>query len=106
MSHAGGVSARAENAGSALLPVVEFEITALSGKQMQPRSDHRLLTAEEFFYEQPDERRSELIAGEVVREPPPAPEHGLLAVNVAHHLRKFLEVHCLGRVLAESGYVL
>jgi len=73
---------------------------------MEPRSDHRLLTAEEFFYEQPDERRSELIAGEVVREPPPAPEHGLLAVNVAHHLRRFLDVHRLGRVLAESGYVL
>jgi Uma2 family endonuclease len=66
----------------------------------------RRLTAEEFLYQPPDDLRSELVAGEVVREPPPGPEHGWLGVTIAYHLRRFLEEHPLGRVLGESGYVL
>jgi Uma2 family endonuclease len=66
----------------------------------------RLLTAEGFYRLPDDDMRSELVAGEVIREPPPGPQHGLLAMSLGYHLRRFVEAHPLGRILGESGYVL
>lgn len=66
----------------------------------------RLLTAEDLPYLAPEEERSELVAGSLVREPPPGAEHGGIAAAVAAHLYPFVREHRLGRVYGETGYVL
>jgi Uma2 family endonuclease len=73
---------------------------------MEPASTRRLLTAEEFYYEQPDHLRTELIAGEMVLEPLPKPLHGRLAARIAHLLQTFTDAHPTGEVLGEAGFVL
>lgn len=73
---------------------------------MKPSPSHRSLTAEEFVYQQPDDVRCELVAGEMVMEPLPGAEHGFLAGSFVYYLRSFAELHGLGRVLGETGYVL
>lgn len=73
---------------------------------MKPAPRRRLLTAEEFVYEQPDDLRTELVAGGMVVEPLPGAEHGSLVATIAYHLRGFVEPRGLGRVVAETGYVL
>jgi Uma2 family endonuclease len=73
---------------------------------MEPQTTPRRLTAEEFFYEPEEDLRKELVAGEVVCEPQPNPEHGAIAANLTYHLRSFLAANRLGRVVVESGYVL
>ena len=66
----------------------------------------RLLTVEDLPYLPPDEDRWELVEGELVREPPPGSEHGGIAVVVAARLFAFVLEHPLGRVFADTGYVL
>lgn len=67
-----------------------------------------LLTVEEYLA-LPDEPgyRSELVRGRVVREPRPAPLHGLLQARIAHRLVAYEEARGgRGAVLAESGFLL
>lgn len=64
------------------------------------------LTAEELSYLPPEEGRSELVAGEIVREPPPGEEHGWLAAGLLGDLVLFVRARRLGRVYSECGFVL
>jgi Uma2 family endonuclease len=66
----------------------------------------RPLTVEDLPYLPPDEDRWELVAGELVREPPPGGEHGGIALAVGARLLAFVREHRLGRVFGEAGYVL
>lgn len=69
-------------------------------------SDTPLLTAEEFAGLPEDGWEwTELVRGEVVREPPPVSGHGLVVGNVAFHLRRFVQHHRPGHVFVESGCV-
>lgn len=64
------------------------------------------LTVEDLPGLPDDDYRYELVAGHLVREPPPGGEHGGITVNVAVHLYAFVREHRLGRVFGETGYVL
>lgn len=64
------------------------------------------LTVEDLPWLEPEEGRSELVAGVLVREPPPGESHGGIAVDVAAPLHAFVSDHGLGRVFVETGYVL
>lgn len=71
-----------------------------------PSSDHPI-HAEDLPYVAPEEGLSELVAGEVVCEPPPSEEHGWVAGNVFGLLWSFVRERRLGRVYAaETGFVL
>jgi Uma2 family endonuclease len=65
-----------------------------------------ILAAEDLPYLRPEEERSELVAGVLVREPPPGEQHGGLAATVVALLYPFVREHGLGRVFGETGYVL
>ncbi|MBW3533978.1 MAG: Uma2 family endonuclease [Gemmatimonadetes bacterium] len=56
----------------------------------------------------PDEDgyRTELVRGELVREPLPAPLHGKVVGRLCRRIGDHVETHALGEVFAESGYVL
>jgi Uma2 family endonuclease len=65
------------------------------------------LTAEDLPYLAAEEGHSELVAGDLVREPPPGEEHGWLAGAVFGHLFRFVWERRLGRMYAaETGFVL
>lgn len=65
------------------------------------------LTAEDLPYLAPDDGLCELVAGQLVREPPPGETHGLVAGGVFGHLFIFIQKHRLGRLYsAETGFVL
>jgi Uma2 family endonuclease len=64
------------------------------------------MTAEEFYYAQPDDMQTELIAGEMVLEPLPKPLHGRLAARIAYLLQTYTKEHPLGEVLTPAGFVL
>ena len=66
----------------------------------------RLLTVEDLPYLPPDEDRWELVEGELVREPPPGGEHGGVVLDIGARLLAFVREHRLGRVFADTGYVL
>jgi Uma2 family endonuclease len=66
----------------------------------------RPLTVEDLPWLAPEEGRAELVAGTLVREPPPGEGHGGMAVDVVALLDPFVREHGLGRVFVESGYVL
>jgi Uma2 family endonuclease len=68
--------------------------------------DDRLLTIEEYERMPEDDRyyRIELVRGRLVREPPPAEEHGWLQVRLSRFLQEFVEAHRLGIVLGPVGY--
>lgn len=66
----------------------------------------RPLTVEDLPWLEPEEGRSELVAGTLVREPPPGEGHGGMAVDVVALLDPFVREHGLGRVFVETGYVL
>ncbi len=53
-----------------------------------------------------DDYRYELVAGHLVREPPPGREHGSVAAVLVAHLYPFVHERRLGRVFGEAGYVL
>jgi len=62
----------------------------------------------EEYAELPDEDDAvvELVGGMLVREPIPGPEHGALTVDLAAALRAHARRRGLGRVYAETGYIL
>lgn len=62
----------------------------------------------EAYLALPDEEgyRTELVRGELVREPLPGPRHGRLVVRLGRRIGDHVEAHGLGEVFAESGYVL
>ena len=65
------------------------------------------LHAEDLPYATQEEGLCELVAGGVVREPPPGEEHGWIAGNVFGPLWWFVREHRLGRVYStEAGFVL
>jgi Uma2 family endonuclease len=65
------------------------------------------LTAEDLPYLQPAEELWELVAGELIREPLPGADHGLVAGAVLGHLFQFVREHRSGRLYAaETGFVL
>jgi Uma2 family endonuclease len=65
------------------------------------------LTAEDLPYVMPDEQLCELVAGELVREPLPGAEHGLVAATILGHLFRFVHERRLGQLFAaETGFVL
>lgn len=65
------------------------------------------VTAEDLPYLSPEEGRCELVAGEVVREPPPGEGHGWTAGKVLILMGRFVLDHGLGRAYAaETGFVL
>lgn len=72
----------------------------------EPATRSGTLTAEDLPYLRPEEERSELVAGELVREPPPGTAHGWAAADVVALLHPFVREHRLGRVSGEAGYVL
>jgi len=71
-----------------------------------PARASRLLTVEDLSYLRPEEGRSELVAGVLIREPPPGEFHGGIAAVVVGLLYPFVRKHRLGRVFGETGYVL
>lgn len=67
--------------------------------------DH-LLTADEYFHQQPD-CRSELLRGRVIPLSPAGGRHGSVAARFAHFLFAFVEQHDLGNVsTCDTGYIL
>lgn len=72
----------------------------------EPATRSGTLTAEDLPYLRPEEERSELVAGQLVREPPPGTAHGWAAADVVALLHPFVREHRLGRVSGEAGYVL
>lgn len=66
----------------------------------------RPLTIEEFERLPEDGYRSELVRGQLLREPPPGAEHGGVAATLTIHLGQFVRHHQLGRLFTESGFVL
>jgi Uma2 family endonuclease len=63
------------------------------------------LTIEEFEQLPDDDRyRTDLVRGQLVREPQPGEEHGLLEVRLSHRLYEFVEAQGLGIVLGPVGY--
>jgi len=64
------------------------------------------LTAESFFDLHLRDRRSELIAGEVVWTPPAGGEYGVVAMRIGARLLAFVEAHDLGVVCAaDTGFL-
>lgn len=64
------------------------------------------LTVEALPWLEPEEGRSELVAGTLVKEPPSGVGHGGIAAEVAALLHPFVRERGLGRVFVETGYVL
>jgi len=64
------------------------------------------LTAEDLPYLSSEEGRCELVAGEIVREPPPGEGHGWTAGKLLVHVGRFVLEHRLGRIYPETGFVL
>lgn len=65
------------------------------------------LEAADLPYLAPLEGHAELVAGALVREPPPGAEHGWIAGRLLVHLGRHVLEHRLGRIYAaETGFVL
>lgn len=65
------------------------------------------IIAEDLPYLTPDEQLCELVAGELVQEPLPGAEHGLVAATILGHLFRFVHERRLGHLFAaETGFVL
>lgn len=67
-------------------------------------------TADEFWAlipELPDDKRYELIDGELIIMPPSSNKNSAIAIRIARHLGNYVEEHDLGYVLgADGGYTL
>lgn len=66
----------------------------------------RLMTAEELLRLPDDDRRRELVRGELRTLMPPSSEHGDLALHLGSLLRSFVTSRKLGRAMTESGFKL
>jgi Uma2 family endonuclease len=65
------------------------------------------LTATEFWEQiesWPQEKRFELINGEVIEMPPPGWKHSAVATELAYLLKHFVREQKLGAVMVEAGY--
>jgi Uma2 family endonuclease len=65
-----------------------------------------LLTADELERLPSTGKRTELVRGQMVVREPPGFRHGDIVVNLTVVIAQFVRARNLGRVLAESGYVL
>ena len=65
-----------------------------------------LMTADELERLPSTGKRTELVRGHLIVREPPGFQHGDVVVNLAAILRQFVRAGNLGRVLAESGFVL
>jgi Uma2 family endonuclease len=64
-----------------------------------------LATADELFMLPDDGFRYELVKGELRRMPPTGSEHGVMAMNAALVIGRFVKAHSLGAVFAaETGF--
>ena len=54
--------------------------------------------------EEDDDKRYELIEGELVEMPPPGEEHGHLVIWLGMFITQYVAEHQLGRVTADSGF--
>ncbi len=69
--------------------------------------DDQILTVDQYLALPEDERFiDEVSRGRLVREPRPGFEHGEIVVRVAAVLMRYLEQHPIGKVVAESGFIL
>ena len=76
-------------------------------RMTQIETVERTYTLEEYErLQEPDEYRSELVRGMLVREPPPGMPHGRTQTLLARHLDHFVEEHGLGIVATEAGVVI
>ncbi|MBI4674240.1 MAG: Uma2 family endonuclease [Chloroflexi bacterium] len=67
----------------------------------------KLMTAEEFFEHAPQDKRSELVRGEMIEMAPASEEHGTIAGNIFAALHNFVRKNKLGKVYAaETGFIL
>lgn len=76
---------------------------------MPPESDtdvRHLTIAEYADLQEPDDVRSELVGGVLVREPRPGFGHGQVISALDHALHGFVKEHALGVVLVDVGVVL
>lgn len=74
---------------------------------VQAQAIERVYTLEEYErLHEPDDHRSELVRGMLVREPPPGMPRGRTQALLAAHLVGYVEEHRLGMVLTETGCVL
>ena len=67
----------------------------------------RLIDIDEFWRficDADDDRRYELIEGEIIEMPPPGEEHGALTIRLGRFLDAYAEQFDLGRVTAENGF--
>ena len=75
--------------------------------QTSSRTDPESLTIEEYArLREPDDIRSELVRGRLVREPRPAVPHGYVQVELSRVLSTFVKEHGIGVVLNDVGVVL
>jgi Uma2 family endonuclease len=66
-----------------------------------------LVTAEEFFWQSFDNRRAELVQGEVIELSPASGEHGIVAMGVGIPLGVYVKQKKLGVVCAaETGFII
>lgn len=64
----------------------------------------RLLSVEEYArLQETEEYRSELVRGELVREPRPGPRHGRTQARLAERLNAYVEKEGLGAVFTDVG---
>lgn len=77
------------------------------GRIIPVHAIERTYTLEEYErLHEPDEYRSEMVHGMLVREPPLGMRHGRTQTLLARHLDRFVEEHGLGIVATEVGVVI
>ncbi|MFP3940248.1 MAG: Uma2 family endonuclease, partial [Thermoanaerobaculia bacterium] len=76
------------------------------GRRPESKGVPTTLSAEDLPYLEPEVDRVELVAGSIVRQPPPGSAHGGVSLAVGSVLRAFVRENGLGRAFGESGYVL
>jgi Uma2 family endonuclease len=64
------------------------------------------MTADELYLLPKDDKRHELIRGELTTMNPPGGNHAMIVVNVATLLKNFVKPRRLGVVLSDPGFVL
>ncbi len=73
---------------------------------MEPATNDRLITVDEYTRLLEDGERQELQAGVLVSEPQPFPRHAQIQARLAQILLDFVDPRGLGVVLTEGGFLL
>jgi Uma2 family endonuclease len=73
---------------------------------MEPATNDRLVTADEYARLPEDGQRHELQGGVLLAEPQPFPRHAQIQARLAHALLDFVDPRGLGVVLTEGGFLL